>query len=277
MSLSSLVNVEMKRSRLGISMRRDKIVQILKMKGFMLTSELSNQLDVSPPTIQKDLEFMERTGQVELWGEGAILLTDENGSTLSADIMTCKHAIAKRAAQHVERGDTIFVNSSYTALLILPYIEARNVTVITNNARAVSIKRKDDITLILTGGEVCPPTDVLLGEFALDAMEKISVSKSFLGCSGITAQKGITTAILQESAINDMILTRTSGKRFILADRTKIGRISNYTCGSCDRLSCLITDSMAPKKELKKLRRHIEVIQVKMPEQNNLRLDSIEE
>jgi DeoR/GlpR family transcriptional regulator of sugar metabolism len=271
------MDVEMKRSRLGIGLRRDKIVQILKVKGFMLASEFARQLNVCQQTIQKDFEAMEKIGQIELWGDGAILLIDEEGNTLSANLAICKHAIAMRAAQYVEQGDNIFINSSYTALLMLPYIKARDVTVITNNARAVGIKRKDDMTLILTGGEVRSPGNVLLGDFALNTMEKISVSKSFLGCSGITAQKGMTTSVLQESTINDLILAKTSGKRFILADRTKIGRISNFACGTCDRLSCLITDSMASRSEVKKLRRRIEVIQVKMPTQENLELDNIEE
>jgi DeoR/GlpR family transcriptional regulator of sugar metabolism len=141
----------------------------------------------------------------------------------------------------------------------------------------VGIKRKSDMTLILTGGEVCPPENMLVGDFTLDAMKNIRVSKSFLGCNGITAQKGITTSILQESTINDLILARTSGKKLIVADRTKVGRISNFTCGTCDRLSCLITDSLASKEEVKKLRRHLEVIQVKAPLQKNLKLDDIEE
>ena len=277
MSFVNFDDVKMKQSRLGISLRRDKIIRVLKAKGFMLTKELACHLDVSVQTIQKDLEVIEKTGQIEFWDDGVILLIDEKGNPLSANLALCKHAIAMRAAQHVEPGDSIFINSSYTALLMLPYVNAKNVTVITNNARAVGVKRRNDMTLILTGGEVRSPENTLHGDFTLSAMEKIRVSKSFLGCGGITAQNGITVSILQESVINDLILAKTSGKRFILADRTKVGRISNFTCGTCDRLSCLITDSMASKPEVKKLCQHIEVIQVKMPVQEDLESDSIEE
>ena len=34
-------------------------------------------------------------------------------------------------------GDTIFINTSSTALLLLEYITAKQVTVITNNGRAI--------------------------------------------------------------------------------------------------------------------------------------------
>ncbi|MDR1979279.1 MAG: DeoR/GlpR family DNA-binding transcription regulator [Synergistaceae bacterium] len=265
-----LLDVKMGYSRLGINIRRKKIIQILKAKGFVLASELSAALRIGEATIQKDFEIMEEAGQIERFCNGAILLADDKRNALGASLTLYKHAIAMRAAQCVEQGDAIFVNSSSTALLMLPYIEARHVTVVTNNTRAIGIKRRDDMTVILTGGEVWPPENMLVGKLTLDDVERFAASKSFLGCSGITAKRGITTAILREAAINELMLTKTTGKRFILADRTKVGRTSSFTCGMCDQISCLITDAMASKGEVAKLRKRIEVVQVDAPTRPDL-------
>ena len=51
----------------------------------------------------------------------------------------CKERIAKEAAGLVQEGDTLFLNSSSTALLILKYLKGRQVTVITNNGKAMQI------------------------------------------------------------------------------------------------------------------------------------------
>jgi DeoR/GlpR family transcriptional regulator of sugar metabolism len=265
-----LIDVKMKQSRLGIAMRREKIIRILEAKGFVLASELSSLLKVTLPTIQRDLDAMQKNGKIGRWGEGAFLFVDE-----TKDSLIYKHAIAMEAARHVNRGDTIFINSSYTALLMLPYITASQVTVVTNNPKAIDFKRRDDTTLILAGGQVCSPENILFGELTLNSMKDIDASKSFLGCNGITVQKGITSTLQQEAAINDLMLGKTSGERFILADRTKVGRTSFYMCGTCERFSCLITDSTASNSEVKRLSRHMEVIQVTIPAQRNLKSGSL--
>jgi DeoR/GlpR family transcriptional regulator of sugar metabolism len=252
---------------LGIGIRREKVRQLLKLRGFALANDIALELQVTRAVIKKDFEVMEEAGYIERLNNGAIFLRDEDGNTLASILMQHKNAIAMRAAQYVEQRDTIFINSSATALLMLPYIEAKYVTVVTNNTKAIDIKRREDMMVILTGGELSSPENVLLGDLALNGVGHTMASKCFLGCSGITVKTGITTSILREAAINELMLTRTFGKRFILADRTKVGRASNFICGECDRLSCLITDATALKEEVAKLRQHIEVIQAPMPSQ----------
>ena len=51
-------------------------------------------------------------------------------------------------------GDTIFLNSSSTALLLLKYLKGKRVTVITNNGNALHMETDPLIELVLTGGEV---------------------------------------------------------------------------------------------------------------------------
>jgi DeoR/GlpR family transcriptional regulator of sugar metabolism len=269
-SLKELQDVRMKNSRLGIGIRREKILQILKIRGFALVNDIAFELQVSRPTIKKDLEVMEKAGYVERWHNGAVFLRDEEGNTLASILMQHKNAIAMKAAQYVEQKDIIFINASSTALLMLPHIKARFVTVVTNNTKAIHLTRRDDMTVILTGGELYPSGNMLVGDLALNGARHTVASKCFLGCSGITAKKGVSTSILREAAVNEMMLTRTFGERFVLADRTKVGRNASFTCGTCDRITCLITDATAFREEVAKLRQRIKVIQTKMPLQKSV-------
>ena len=101
--------------------------------------------------------------------------------------------ISRKAAQFVEAGDTIFINTSRTALHVLRFIDAPNVTVITNNVLATSIPHRSDMTLILTGGEVRYPKYAMVGDVAQRTIQSIRANKAFLGCSGLSVDKGMTT------------------------------------------------------------------------------------
>jgi DeoR/GlpR family transcriptional regulator of sugar metabolism len=268
--LKELENVKMKGSRLGIGIRREKILQVLKLRGFALVNDIASEVNVSRLTAQKDLNFMEKAGFVECLNNGAIFLKDEEGNTLTSILMQHRNAIAMRAAQYVERKDIIFINAGSTALLMLPYIRAKFVTVVTNNTKVLGIVHRNDMTVIMTGGEVYPSENMLVGDLALNSVGHITASKCFLGCSGIAFKKGITTSILREAAVNELMLTRTFGERFILADRTQVGKISSFACGTCDQASCLITDETAPEEEVTNLRQHMKIIQTQISEQKRM-------
>ena len=65
-----------------------------------------------------------------------------------------RRVVAKKAAELIEEGDIIFVNSSKTALLMLDYISGKRVSVITNNGNAITSSHDPLVSIILTGGEL---------------------------------------------------------------------------------------------------------------------------
>ncbi|MDR1917210.1 MAG: hypothetical protein LBQ58_11620 [Synergistaceae bacterium] len=115
---------------------------------------------------------------------------------------------------------------------------------------------------VLTGGELRLPKEAMVGEFAINNLNRVVAVKSFLGCNGISIGGGLTTAVLQEAAVNELMLTRVTGRKFILADKTKIGCTLSFIYGSINQVSCLITDTEASPDEIEKLRGLIDVIQV---------------
>ena len=106
---------------------------------------------------------------------------------------------------------------------MLKYIKNKRVTVITNNGKAIFMDHDPMVSICLSGGELRIPKESMVGDFALNNLNKVSATKAFLGCSGFSVASGMTTAILQEVAINEVMITRCIGETFILADHTKIG------------------------------------------------------
>ncbi|MPQ44716.1 DeoR/GlpR family DNA-binding transcription regulator [Clostridium tarantellae] len=258
----------MKKSKDFISKRQQFILNELKEKHTIKTDDLANSLNVSPITIRRDLQFFEEEGLVERFYGGAKLVNyslneDENINNTYEEELTVKKSLAKYAASLIEDGDTIFINSSSTAIQILEFIEDKHVTVITNNGNALLSIKNPCIELILTGGEVNKRKKCMVGDYAINILSKITADKCFLGVSGISSKSGLSTSILQETAINTLMLKRCNGPTIILADSTKVGKDHNFIIGELNRVSYIITTSEADITEINRFKeKNINVVQI---------------
>lgn len=233
-----------------VQKRRDDIMMLIQKLGEITVDQLVNEFDVSKITIRRDLQYWEDRGAIiRNYGGAKIVqhMLNHNNTNFTND--RYKHAIAKYASNFVKDGDTVFVNTSSTALLILQYIKKR-CTIMTNNAKAVLMEHAPEVSIILTGGELRFPKEAMVGDFVLNNLNKVTADICFLGCSGISAQNGISTAIHAETAVNEAMLTRTKGLRFVLCDYTKIGANHSFHSGNIEDIDYLITDINANDEEL---------------------------
>lgn len=232
----------MKRSVEEISARRDEIFQELLQNKEVYVKDLADKHNTSELTIRRDLAFFEDKKYVQRFYGGARLMSMQDENSPSHHIEKLKHDMAKKAAQMIDSGDTIFINSSSTALLVLKYLGDKEVTVITNNAKAVFIKTGPNVSIILSGGELRNSKFSMVGDFAIETINKMSVSHCILGCSGFCIDSGLTTSIHSEVSINALMLKNTRGNRIILADHTKINQVSSYKTADISEVDILITD-----------------------------------
>lgn len=221
-----------------LSKRHTYIIEKLKEYNSIKVDDLCKELSVSPITIRRDLQFLEDEGFLERFHGGAKLLT-KNNSTHS----NLQHKLAEMASTLIDDYDTIFINSSSTAILLLSYIKNKRVTVITNNGDALNIPRDPNVQLILTGGEICPGKNSMVGDFASNILSQVTADKCFLGVSSISGDYGIGTSIFQETSINKIMLSRCSGNKIVIADSSKVGKDYNFLSADISMISCLITDS----------------------------------
>ena len=173
----------------------------------------------------------------------------------NVEIGKIKDAIAKKAAEFIEDGDSIFINSSSTAIKLLDYIENKRVMVITNNGKILSMNLPSNVEIILTGGEVYGRKQSMVGDIATQIISKITATKCFIGVSGINANSGISTSVLQETTVNMKMLENCNGPTFVLADDSKIGIHHNFSSGDINNVNYVITNEVEDNKdELEKLK-----------------------
>ena len=176
-----------------VQQRRDDIMMIIQKLGNVTVKQLMNDFNVSEITIRRDLQYWEDRGAIIRYHGGAKIvqhMVNHDNSDFTNE--RYKHAIAKKAASYIEDGDTVFINTSSTALLIPQYIMNKRCTIITNNAKMVLVKHSPLISIVLTGGELRYPKEAMVGDFALNNLHKIRANKCFLGCSGMSS-----TSVLQ--------------------------------------------------------------------------------
>ena len=220
----------LKNSRAMIENRRKRILMELQKNGTVNVQAISEELNASPLTIRRDLAYLEEQGTVHRhYGGATICAGIERKEFHTDDLLSCREAIAMRAAEFVEDGDTIFINSSSSALIMLQFVTANDVTVITNNGKILGMDIPMSMTVVLTGGELRIPKASMIGDFA----------------------------------VNQTMLSRVTGECFILADHTKVGKKNSFISGTLDQLDCVITDNKADREVLESIEvRNVRVIQV---------------
>ncbi len=251
----------MKNTKSIVSKRREKILDYLKSNESINTNDLAEILEISPLTLRRDLQALDEQGLIVRYYGGAKLANDINNSEnilkeTDTDLLLNKkkNIIAKYAADLIKDGDTVFINSSSTALLMLKYLGNKRVYIVTNNGKALQVTIPPNVELVLTGGQVYERKQSLVGDFATYILSKITADKCFLGVSGITSDSGISTSVLQETLINHEMINRCNGSVYILADSSKVGRHHNFSSGDIEEISHLITDSDVDKNELNLLK-----------------------
>ncbi len=230
----------MKNSLTEVNKRRDKIIELLLKNPSISTEGLADELLVSPLTIRRDLQSLEKKGVLKRHYGGASLLCDKEESEV--DEFDYKEKIAKCAADKITDGDIIFINSSSTALQILKYLDNKNVVVVTNNGKVLEMDFPRNVEILVTGGQLMYKKHSMVGDFAVYALQNVSASKCFLGVSGIDYSTGISTGIMQETLVNTEMIARTSGTVYIVAESSKILKPNNFSSGSIDKIDIFITD-----------------------------------
>lgn len=246
----------MKVSKVLIEDRRNRLLTILKEHEISDTQTLANELGCSLATVRRDLNFLAAINLInKKYGNISLVnhLDAQQPAGTAAhfhDIDIAKRQIAQYAASLVKDGDVLFINTSETALHIIEYITAKSVTVITNNANAIMVDRAETTSVILTGGELRHPKASMVGDYAIRNLMGMVASKSFVGCSGLSTENGMTTANANEVALNQLMLERVTGNAYILADHTKFGKVCAFSTCPIEKITNIITDADTPEKAI---------------------------
>ena len=206
--------------------RLERIMDFLNRNGFATVKELTELLDYSTATVNRDLNALEAMKKIKRSYGGAEPIEAKSVPLpfRYEKMKVAKKRIGKAAAALVEDGDTVFIDNSTTAQYIGHYLtEKKNLTVITNNIMLASFLSEAGITVKVLGGTIVEVPSMIAGPETVENALRYRTSKAFFATGGVSPdgviQDGSDTYILLEKAV----LSRTE-KGYYLVDSDKVGK-----------------------------------------------------
>ncbi len=233
--------------------RRRRILELLRTKGKVKVSELSNIFRVSTVTIRKDLEYLESIGSLVRTHGGAVPPDHSRSEWHFLKKIHQKEEekrrIAEKSVEYISEGDTIILDSSSTTYYIALFLKEsgfKHLTIVTNNIFIAKELIDTGFDIVVLGGSVRSNSLSLIGPWTIDFLREINVDKAFMGTTGFSAEKGFMTPSLAEAEVKREMV-RSSAEVFIVTDSTKFSRIAFATFAQPGDVDYLITDEGIPE------------------------------
>lgn len=212
---------------------------------------LASKLDVSLPTIRRDLTYLESQGRIAR-GYGVAWLTQPSGVVSQSYAERAKAAICAYAAELIKPGDMIFIGGGTTAIGILSHIAVEGVTVLTNNLHVLSSRRPPKLTILLTGGELLESHTSLSGETSLVSLSGVRLSTAFIGCEAISPDFGISAGYVQGVSLTSRAMAG-SEQTVLLADSSKVKDEAGFKIADVSEINRFVTDDRISPDAVRRL------------------------
>jgi len=234
--------------------RLEKIRQILKQHGVARVDELCGVLGVSAATVRRDLVELDLRGHVRRVHGGAVCVESRLKEPVFDDKAALatkeKQRIAEAALKFIKPNDSIFLDGGSTVLALARLLNEMNrLTVVTNSLRVASNFSGSGPRTILVGGELRRLSQTFVGPLTKALIDQLHVDTAFMGTIGLSQQEGLTTTDPREAYTKELVMSSTR-QVILLADSSKIGKVSFVKFGSLDSVDVLITDSGAKQKDI---------------------------
>ncbi len=248
--------------------RQKQILSLLERQGRLSVAEIVEQFSISEATARRDLESLASHGKAQRVHGGVISVEQAppeqpilNRKSEQADEKT---GIGRAAASLVADKETLFLGSGTTVLEVARNLRSRkHLTVITNSLPVLNmLAGLKEITVISLGGMLRESEMSFIGHITEQALKEIRVDRVFMGTRGLSLEHGLTNDYLQET-LTDRAILKIGREVIIVADYSKINRVSTVLLAPLGAMSTLVTDTKVDKKfvqELKKQRINVIVV-----------------
>lgn len=230
--------------------RQQAILQVLEQKNPASVKEIAKTVFSSEASVRRDLAAMEEKGLVKRI-YGGVLLSDSKNSVIPLELRDGEHAgakdlVAKRAAEEVFDGATVFLDASSTVRRMMKYLKNRkNLKIITNNLRICQDCEGMDGTVYCTGGAYDPKNRAFHGPAAERFAESVFADFFFFSSQGISLTGEISDSSEAETALRRQML-KNATKKFFLCDQSKLGQSNLFLLCRKDEIDGIFCDVPLP-------------------------------
>lgn len=235
--------------------RQNKILHFVQKHRVATVTELSKEFNVHEATIRRDLTKLENK-QLLRRTHGGVMAEDEVVSEppfqeREITQLDDKKRIGKYAGKFINEGDNIILDSGTTTVHIVDEIlEKKNLTIITNDINiAAKLRFSEKNKVIVTGGNLFPQSYMLNGEITNKVLSELFVNTAFIATPAFHHKLGL-------SHFDDYLvpakksMIQSSKQTILLADHTKIGKMSLHKVADIDEIDTLITTNKVKDQDV---------------------------
>lgn len=249
--------------------RRQSILGLLQTQGRVDVPDLAKQFAVSTVTIRTDLNYLDGKGLLVRSHGGAIassrLAQELSIGEKNQQNHYIKQAIGKRAAELVNDGDNIILDSGSTTLEVAKALhDTQNLVVMTNGLNiAAELAQHPSSEVMVTGGTLRKKSLSFYGRQAEVSLASYRFNKLFLGVDGFDLTSGVTTHFEHEAHLN-RVMCQSNAEIIAVADSSKFDKQGLHIICGFNQLDVLITDDKLPDSYRAKLEQsgvRVEIVQ----------------
>ncbi len=240
--------------------RQKQILSLLTRQGRLSVAEIVEQFSISEATARRDLESLASQGKVQRV-HGGVITVEQAPPELpildrEREQSDEKVLIGRAAASLVAEKETVFLGSGTTVLEVARNLrDRRQLTVITNSLPVLNVLAGlKEITVISLGGMLRESELSFIGHITEQALTEVRVDKVFMGTRGVSLEHGLTNDYLQET-LTDRAILKIGREVVIVADYSKVNRVSTVLLAPLDLMSTFVTDGKADKKFLQAMKK----------------------
>jgi len=226
--------------------RQDRIAELVLEQTFIAAKDLAERFDVSLMTIHRDLDELEAHGVLRKVRGGA---TPQASSLFESNVryrLTVaseeKQALARAALLQIEPGQAVLIDESTTGLALARLLPARvPLTVITNSLSVMQeLRSVRDIKLIVLGGDYWPRHEAFCGLACEAAVSALRADVLYMSSTAISG--GVAYQPDQDMAIAKRAMIAAAGRRVLLVDHSKFGRVALHRLAPLTAFDLVMTD-----------------------------------
>jgi len=226
--------------------RQAAILKMLSEDGFVATDDMVSKFEVTPQTIRRDLNELNKFGLITRFHGGAGQAKDMGNRPYLDRVNTrveAKQAIADMVQGLIPDGATLFMSSGTTIEAIARALtDHKSLKIVTNNVNVAQIMSQNEtFEVMIAGGQVRSVDGGIVGLSSLEFMEQFHMDYGLVGTNSVDESGALWDFDQLEVRIARATI-KNSHKVILVADYQKFGRRAMNRMGHVSEFDYLVTD-----------------------------------
>lgn len=228
--------------------RQAMLLEYINQHSSASVRQLAQEFYLHEATVRRDLNALAKAGQITRVHGGAAsmdaFLAEIPLYVRETTFKEIKRELARAAAAMVRDGNTIFIDSSSTATLMIPHLEnRRSLRIVTDGIQTcMHLSKLTDAQIFSVGGCLRENSLSLIGAMAMQNLSMFHFDYAFFSCRGVSLESGLTDTSEEEAFFRRLLIER-SDQPVLLVDHSKIDVQSFFTIGPLQSIHTMITDA----------------------------------